>query len=338
LDSLRNARVALIMLVVLVGASTVVYHLAFEWSWVDGLYMTLITITTTGFKEVQPLSDTAKVFTVAVLVLGFSLAVYAGGNGVRAIVEGGYLRARRMEHRIMAMRGHFIVCGFGRMGQVLCRELAARPEPFVVIERESVRTAMADRLGYQYVEGDATDDETVLHAGLDRARGLAAVLGSDADNVFITLTARRQNPAIFILARCAEERSADKLKIAGANRVLNPYERGGVQMAQVLLRPAVVDFIDEVSRETGLNLMMEEVPVAGGSALEGLTLRDSPIRSEHDAIVVAIEGRNGKKTFNPSPGQVLEAGDMLIVLATRASLEGVAALGRSEPGAKGGSE
>lgn len=338
MDSLRNARVALIMLVVLIGVSTLVYHFVWDWSWVDGLYMTLITITTTGFKEVQPLSDPAKVFTVAVLLLGFSLAVYAGGNGVRAIVEGGYLRARRMEHRIMAMRDHFVVCGFGRMGQVLCRELAARPMPFVVIEREPVLTAMAERLGYKYIEGDATDDETLMHAGLAKARGLAAVLGSDADNVFITLTARRQSPAIFILARCAEERSADKLKIAGANRVLNPYERGGVQMAQVLLRPAVVDFIDEVSRETGLNLMMEEVPVAGGSALAGLTLRDSPIRREHDAIVVAIEGRDGTKTFNPSPGQVLEAGDMLIVLATRASLERVAALGREGHERRGGSE
>jgi voltage-gated potassium channel len=338
LDSLRNARVALVLLVMLVGASTLVYHFVWGWSWVDGLYMTLITITTTGFKEVQPLSDPAKVFTVAVLVMGFSLAVYAGGSAVRAIVEGGFLRARRMEHRIMGMRDHFVVCGFGRMGQVLCRELAARPRSFVVIEREEVRTKMAERLGYQFIEGDATDDEILVRAGLSNARGLAAVLGSDADNVFITLTARRQNPGIFILARCAEERSAEKLKIAGANRVLNPYERGGVQMAQVLLRPAVVDFIDEVSRETGLNLMMEEVPVAGGSALAGLTLRDSPIRREHDAIVVAIEGRNGSKTFNPSPGQVLEAGDMLIVLATRASLERVAALGRSESSAWGGTE
>jgi voltage-gated potassium channel len=326
------------MLVLLVGTSTLVYHFVWEWSWVDGLYMTLITITTTGFKEVQPLSDSAKVFTVAVLVMGFSLAVYAGGSAVRGIVEGGFLRAKRMEHRIMAMRDHFVVCGFGRMGQVLCRELTARPERFVVIEREPVRTAMADRLGYQYIEGDATDDEILVRAGLSKARGLAAVLGSDADNVFITLTARRQSPEIFILARCAEARSTDKLRIAGANRVLNPYERGGVQMAQVLLRPAVVDFIDEVSRETGLNLMMEEVPVAADSALAGLTLRDSPIRSEHDAIVVAIEGRDGTKTFNPSPGQILDAGDMLIVLATRASLERVAALGRARSEARGRAE
>lgn len=249
MDSLRNARVALVMLVLLIGFSTLGYHFVWDWSWLDGLYMTLITITTTGFKEVQPLSAAARVFTLSVLALGFFLALYAGGSAVAGIVEGGFLRARRTEHRILGLREHFVVCGLGRMGQVLCRELAARPAPFVVIEREAIRAAMADRLGYQYIEGDATDDETLQHAGLSRARGLAAVLGSDADNVFITLTARRQSPEIFILARCAEERSADKLKIAGANRVLNPYERGGVQMAQVLLRPAVVDFIDEVSRD-----------------------------------------------------------------------------------------
>jgi voltage-gated potassium channel len=234
------------------------------------------------------------------------------------------------------MRNHFIVCGFGRMGRVLCRELAARPVPFVVVEHQSKLAADLAALNYRFVMGDATDDEILRQSGLEHARGLVTVLGSDAVNVFITLTARRQNPGIFILARCAEERSMDKLRAAGADRVMNPYTRGGVQMAQVLLRPAVVDFIDEVSRDTGLSLVMEEVSVDAGSTLAGMSLRDSPIRSELNAIVVAIQKTGGEKTFNPTPEQLIDEGDVLIVLGGRSGLDRLATLARGGATGEGG--
>jgi len=293
------------------------------WDFFDALWMTVITLTTVGYGEVRPLTHAGRIYSMVLMLAGIGVMFYIITGLARIIVEGEIrdaLGKRKLQKHIQKLHGHYIICGFGRIGEIIARQLKERHIPFVVVENKPELVAGLDELGYDVLVGDATKEEVLMEAGIDRAKGLIAVVSSDANNVFITLTARSLNPKIFIVARAAEQGSEQKLLRAGANRVESPYELGGRKMAQSILRPNVVTFLDLAMKED-VDLSMEEIPVASTSLLVGTALKDSGIRQKLNTIIVSIKRANGDMIFNPSPGTQIEAGDTLIALGVRHSLE-----------------
>jgi voltage-gated potassium channel len=287
------------------------------WGFFDALYMSVITLTTVGYLEVHPLSAGGRVFTMGYLLAGVFTMFYAATEIVRAVVSGevrGDLGRRRMERMLEKLHEHVIVCGYGRMGHLVCAEFSARKRPFVIIERHGELLADFALPHGVPLPGDATSDEVLRRAGVERARSLVTVAASDADNLFITMSARLLNDRLHIVARADGEEAERKLLRAGATRVVSPYLIGGQRVAQAVLRPTVLDFLELATRRDYLELEIEEVAVAAGSALAGAPVRDSRIRSELGIILVAIKSRDGKMMFNPPPDTVLNPGDVLVAL------------------------
>ena len=287
------------------------------WSLLDALYMTIITLGTVGFKEVHDLSPYGKIFTITLIVFGVSVLGYIVGSLAQIMFEGQIQRIigrKKVEKRIDSLTDHYIICGFGRIGQLICKEFAAKPIPFLVLEKQPEAHEKLHHEEYLHLRGDATEDETLLRAGIKRAKGLISVVTSDTENVYITLTARGLNPDLYILARSGEENSEIKLRRAGANKVISPYVIGGNRMAQAILRPNVVDFIEIATAREHLELQMEELSIPASSVFVGENLISSGFRKETGTIIVGIKQRNGTMVFNPESHTKMEAGDTLIVL------------------------
>jgi len=294
-----------------------------EWNYFDALWMTVITLTTVGYSEVRPLTQVGRAYSMFLMLAGIGVMFYIITGLARIIVEGEIRQAlgkRKLQRTIKKLHDHYIICGFGRIGEIIARQLKERHIPFVVVENQPDLVLDLEELGYNILVGDATKEEILLEAGIERAKGLVAVVSSDANNVFIVLTARSLNPGIFIVARAAEPGSRQKLLRAGADRVESPYELGGRKMAQTILRPNVVTFLDLAMKED-VDLSMEEIPVAANSSLVGMALKDSGIRQRLNTIIISIKRANGDMIFNPSPGTQIDAGDTLIALGVRQSLE-----------------
>jgi voltage-gated potassium channel len=230
------------------------------------------------------------------------------------------LGRKKLESRIGKLRDHYIICGYGRIGHLICREFQSRPTPFVIVEQNPNHIERLEREGYLYVEGDATDDETLQAAGIEHAKGLITVVTSDTDNVYITLTARGLNPKLFILARAGEEGAEKKLMRAGASKVISPYTIGASRMAQAILRPSVVDFIELATASEHLELQIEEISVAEDSVLAGKTLVASGIRQSMGIIIVGIKEADDKMIFNPPPEKKIEPNSVLIILGERPAI------------------
>lgn len=292
------------------------YMVVEGWSLLDAFYMTAITLTTVGFKEVHPLSQGGKVFTVALILGGVATVTTTLTIGSQVLLAGALQRVfgrRKMEKDIRKIRDHYLICGYGRMGKIICREFQSKPVPFIVIEKEerNFRNIPVDILA---IQGNATEESVLVEAGIDRARGLVSVASSDADNVYITLTAVGLRPDLYVVARAGEVGSEQKLLRAGASKVVSPYTIGGTGIANAILRPAVVDFIELVTKREHLELQMEEVLVGDGSSLGDKTILETGLRQNLGIIVVAVKKKDGHMEFNPSPQTMVEAGDRLIVL------------------------
>lgn len=284
---------------------------------VDALYMTITTISTVGFREVAPLGPAGQLFTIGLIVGGVGIVFYSATLVARDLIEGELRRGfgrRKVQRQIAQMSGHVIVCGFGRMGRSVCRELAVKPAPFVVVDREPEALRTAEGESYLCVEGDASEDAVLRAAGIERALGLVAALSKDADNVYVVLTARELNPTLLIVARAEEERSERKLLHAGANRVVLPYATSGHRMAHALLRPAVLDVIDLATHYRSLELQIEEVAVPPGSFCAATTVQESGLREHLGLIVIAIKRPNDMMQFNPTADTRIEAGDRLVLM------------------------
>jgi voltage-gated potassium channel len=319
MDPVRHLKISICVLGLLVSFGTFGYILIEGWSFLDSLYMTVITLSTVGFTEVHRLSSFGKVFTMTLIVFGVSVIGYTVGSLAQIMFEGQFRRVigrKKVENAIAALDGHYIICGFGRIGALICKEFAAKPLPFVVVEKdpETIGRMEQDGHGYLFLRGDATVDDTLLKAGIKKAKGLISVVASDTENVYITLTARGLNPELFILARSGEEGSELKLKRAGANKVISPYLIGGSRMAQAILRPTVVDFIEIATGLEHMELQMEEIIIPAESAFIGETLASSGFRKETGVIIVGIKKQSGKMGFNPEHHTRVEAHDTLIVL------------------------
>lgn len=319
MDPVRHLKISICVLVLLVSYGTFGYIAIEQWSTLDALYMTIITLSTVGFHEVHALGDAGKLFTMTLIIFGVGVIGYIVGSLAQIMFEGQFHRIlgrKKVEKAIAALQDHYIICGFGRIGALICREFAARPLPFVVVEKD---TGIIDRMetdGHEYLflRGDATIDDTLLKAGIKKAKGLISVVTSDTENVYITLTARGLNPDLYILARSGEEGSEIKLKRAGANKVVSPYLIGGSRMAQAILRPTVVDFIEIATGHEHMELQMEEIVIPEHSSYIGESLASSGFRKETGVIIVGIKKESGKMGFNPESHTKIEARDTLIVL------------------------
>src|SRR5215510_11506958 len=321
---LSGLRLAAFLFVAVSAVGVIGYRVLEGYTWLEALYMTVITLSTVGFGEVRPLHPVGRIFTVLLLAAGLGVVFYTMITVTEKVVEGEFQQffgRRRMQKRIGVLSNHYLVCGFGRIGEVVCRELASKPVPFVVIEQLEERIREAEANQYLILQGDATEEKTLLAAGVQQAQGLFAALATDAGNVFVTLTAKELNPTLFVVARAENERSERTLLRAGADKVISPYAMGGHRMAQAALRPAVVDIIELATHHQSLELQLEEISVPASSRCQGKTLREAELCEQPDIIVVAIKRASGKTLFNPTPGERLEIGDSLIALAEAPQLK-----------------
>lgn len=327
-------RLALALLAtVLVGG--VAGYVVFEgWSVWDALYMTVITVTTVGYREVHPMTRQGEAFTMLLLMGGVATALYTFSIVMANLVEGD-LQDRWIKRRYTRMLDeldhHFIVCGFGRMGHIIATEFARQRIPFVLIERDAERMQEALDAGFLAVEADASREDVLRRVRIDRARGFIAAVSTDAENVYAVLTARLMRPDLFIIGRAETEDAKAKLEKAGADRVISPYHIGGVHLAQTALRPAVVDFVQLATSSEHLELSMEQIRIRAQSALAGRTLVQANLRQRYGVIVVGIKRASGQMEFNPAPDATMGGDDDLVVLGRPEQLQELeaAAAGRS---------
>jgi voltage-gated potassium channel len=303
--------------ILLVG--TALFRETERMGWFDAFYATLLSVTPLGHGVMPSLTEAGRKINAILLICGVGVVGYAASIATRFVFEGEMGRIfwrRKVQRRLERMENHYIVCGHGRVGSVVAQQFREHGVPFVVIEKDE--SAVEERIvaGENVILGDATHEQWLEAAGIRRARGLVAALESDADNLYISLSAREMNPSIMIVSRATDPMAADKLRRAGADRTVSPNIIGGVEMANHLLMPAVVDFIHLATGRQSLDLQMQEIHVREGSNLRGLPLRESPIRREHGVIVVAVYPREGEAVFNPDPEYVVEAGDTLICLGS----------------------
>ena len=309
------------ILATIIVAGIIGYMVIEGWSFIDAIYMTIITITTVGYAEVHPLTAGGQIFSIFLIVGGVSGALYVLSAVAGYIIEGQLgttLGRRRMQTNIAKLKEHFILCGYGRVGREIARIFTEEGVPFVVIDKDQDSIAEVEKDGHLYMLADATKDETLKEAGIERARGLIIAIGDDADSLYITLSARGLRPDLFIEARAITSSAEAKLKKAGADRIISPYSLGARRMAELALRPAVVDFIDTVIQRRGQELQLENIAIDGNSALADLTVEEARRRTK--AAILAISKKNGKLVPNPEGEETIQAGDRLISLGTREQL------------------
>lgn len=324
---LASRAISIILLVLcLIILGTVGFHFIEGWSWFKSLYGTLMTVSTIGGDPINELSPAGRVFNVGLIVLGIAAVWFAIGSFTQAMVEfelGSFFGKRRMEKEIAKVHNHFIICGAGRVGRRIALEILNRELPVLIVERDQTRLQWARDHGIPVVMGDASSEEVLREARIGHARGLASVVTSDAQNVYIVLTARGMAPDLIIIARASEEDAESKLKRAGASAVISPYHYAGASMARMMTRPNVQSFLDialSPFSEGGLNLQLEEIRVAPGAKLAGVTLTGAQVRAKMGIIVLAIRRGAGGLEFNPGAEYVITPHDFLIAIGERSKL------------------
>ena len=322
MKAFRNLRTigAFCLLVMAIG--TAGYHFIEHWSWFDGFYMVVTTLTTIGYQEVHPLSHAGRVFNVFVIIAGVSLLLLGVGALSQALLEfelQSFFGRRRMEREIGRLDSHFIICGMGRVGRSVARELARKPVPFVMIDNADAKRQRFAAENWLVLAGDATQEQTLRDAQIERARGLIAATTTDATNLYIVLTARTLNPHLKIIARASEDGAEKHLLTAGADSVVSPYSFAGQRIAQSLLRPHVVSFLDTATTHLGNGPGDWRDPHYARINFAGKTLEGSRIRHERGVIVLAIKRRDAMR-FNPPPDEKIEADDYLIAMGEPAQL------------------
>jgi len=317
-----------VLIAVVMTVGTAGYAYIEGWGLLDSLYMTVITITTIGFREVHDMSDAGRFFTVMLVFFSVGAVFYALNNAARLIIEGeikDLFGRKKLQKTLSKLKDHYIICGHGRMGRIIANELVAKGAEFVVIERDP-DTETCPTPDCLVVKGDATRDATLLSAGIERAKGLITVLPTDAENLFVVLSARGLSPELNIVARAVEDNAEKKLRRAGANRVVSPYHIGGLRIAQTVIKPAVVDFIEFTTQSGNIGLQIEEIKVCEGAGISGNTLSQSGIGRELEIIIVAVKDGHGKLRINPRHDTVISPGETLIVIGEEDKLRRLEAM------------
>jgi len=322
--STKHLLISIVLSLFIFTVGTVGYMIIEGWDLTDAVYMTIITITTVGFSEVHQMSRAGRIFTIGLVFFGVAFFLFVAGSMVQFMVEGrmrDIMGRRTLNRKIEHLKNHYIVCGYGRIGRVLCKHFMAHPAlKMVIVEKDENLISEMESDGVLYIVGDAAEEETLLKAGIRQAKVLVAALATDIDNVFLTLTARQLNPNIFIVARSSSKAAKSKLVAAGANRVESPYDIGAVSMAQRVLRPSVTSFLDLVFAYNRKDIQMEEIPVAPSSSLVNVMLKDSGIRQKFNLIIIAIKKSDGDMLFNPSFETVINSGDTVIAMGKTENL------------------
>lgn len=315
--------IAWLFLVFLFATGTAGYMLIEQWTWTDGLYMTFITLSTIGFAEVRELSTAGRIFTIVIALAGIGSVAFIATRTAQLLLAREGIRQRQIKRMINRLENHYLICGYGRIGHYIAQDLEQEGVPFVIIDHNEEKierlTSETKMLG---ITGNAEEEATLRAAGIDRASGLILTLPDDSANVFVTLSARELNPSIFILARTDVQANRRKLLRAGADKVIAPYEIGADRMAQVILRPNVDRFMEQVLHTGALDLQMEEVVVEAGAPLAGKSLAESQFRQHFAAMVIALlDQKTGDMMFNPDPKATISAGDILIVLGSKEMIQ-----------------
>ncbi|WP_353686800.1 potassium channel protein [Thermodesulfovibrio sp. 3462-1] len=311
----RKFVLILLLIIAVLVFGTAGYMIIEDMKFIDAFYMTVITLATVGFKEVKDLDEPGKIFTIILILNGFRIFTYSLTTGAKIIIEGEIkevFKKRRMRKKIDGLAQHYIVCGYGRMGSIIVKELKANNMPVVVIEKNKINLPEDEE--FVYVEGDATHDDVLKSAGIEKAKGLITVLPSDAENLYVVLSARELNPDLFIVARAIDKEAESKLKRAGADKVVSPYFIGGLRIAHTILRPTVVDFIEFATRSEHIEIQIEEIKVSSGSGLVGKTIAQSGIGRDIGVIILGIKRADGRMKFNPTSQTLIKEGDTLIVI------------------------
>jgi len=319
----KKFSIPIIVITGVITYGTIGYMIIEGWNFIDSLFMTIITLTTVGYGEIHEMDKAGRIFSIVLILSGVGAMFYALGVGARIVLEGEIreiLGRKRLNKKIENLRNHYIVCGFGRMGSIICKELMQSKSPFVVIESSSELLASLDA-DILSLQGDATQDSILKQAGIEKAKGLISVLSSDANNLYVVLSARGLNPNLRIIARAGEEGAKQKLIRAGADSVVCPYYIGGLRIAHTLIKPAVVDFIEFATRSENLELQMEEVKVKDDSHIIDHSLDQSGIRRDMGIIIVAIRRASGNMEFNPTSTSVIRQGDILVVMGETKQLQ-----------------
>jgi voltage-gated potassium channel len=317
----RFMRIGLLLVLVII-AGTVGYMVIERWPLLDAVYMTIITISTVGYNEIHPLSTTGRVFSSVLIVGGVGVMLYSATALVQYVIEGHYpniFGRHRMKEKIEKLKNHSILCGYGRMGQEVAQVFDREEAVFVVIDENEEAIAKAIENGHLCLQGDATSDDTLEQAGIHGAKGLVAALDSDADNIYLTLSAKALRPELFVVARGSTDESEAKLKRAGADRIILPYRIGGRRMALLTLRPLVVDFIDTTMHSRRGEMVLENVKVTPESPLAGMTVKEG-LGCCGAMAILAVRKKTGKLIPNPSDDTPLEIDDELVIIGTREQL------------------
>ncbi|SMP08467.1 voltage-gated potassium channel [Desulfurobacterium pacificum] len=327
--------IILSLLILIVLLSTFGIMFIEHWSFLDALWHTIITISTVGYGEVRPLSPAGKVFTMIVIVVSFTFFAYGAFTVASMIMEGElrkFFIIRKMEKLAMKLKNHTIVCGLGRTGQAAIKELWKEKVPFVVIEKDEAKIEEAKEKypNLIYILGDATEDETLIKAGVKSAANMIVATADDADNLFITLSAKNLNPNLRIVTRANREENVVKLKRAGATEVILPNVIGGLRMASLAIRPSVVSFLDIVTHHGEIDLRLEEVKVPKGSPFHGKLLKDLEIPKKTGVVVIGVRREDGSFILNPTSTTMILEGDSLIIIGTREQADKLKRLVRGE--------
>ena len=312
----KRKRIVVYFILLLTIGSAGFYFIGGEkWSLIDSLYMTVITLSTVGYGEVHKLDDLAKVWSILLIIFG----VTGIGALLRTIneefIQSKLFWNKKMIKNISKLKNHYIICGYGRMGAVIARELDDKNQKFLIIENNEQKVEIIRSKGMLCINGDATSDEILQNAQIDKAAGVAVVLDTDQENLFVTMTIKTTNPDIFLLSRCAKEYNESKLLRAGANKVINPYKAGGHRMAEMLSKPQVEDSISVVSpKHADLNLTLDEISLKNCIEYDNVTINDSKIREKYDVNIVGIIKDNGESIINPEPNTLLNTNDIILLI------------------------
>lgn len=325
-DPLARTRSAVVVLAAIFCVAVVGYRYGGNYSWLESLWMVVVTISTVGFGERSQLSPSMQMFTIVVILFGMTAAAYAFGGFVQMMVEGELARImgrNRMTRDIDKLKDHVIVCGFGRMGQAVVHDLSRpkRPFPHVVIEMDPLLVDQAEADGVLHIQGDATDEEVLKQAGIERARAVISSLPNDAANVFITLTARDLNPSMLIVSRAEQQSTEKKLRQAGVDRVVMPTLVGAHQMVRIITRPSTADLIELVAESSFLDVELDELTVDSRTKLIGVTVRTTEAGRRHRLLVVAVKKADGTMVFNPDAEYVFHENDVLLVMGRSEDIE-----------------
>lgn len=323
MDGTKQQVMTVLLAVFLIALGTAGYMLIEGWALMDALYMTGITLTTVGFGEVRPMSQTGRVFTLILIFLGGGFFFYVVGNVIQFLVEGRIrliLGRRKLDKHISQLNDHYIVCGYGRMGRALCRFLAQKHLDVVVIEQNPDLIPVMDKDGILYVVGEASEESNLVKAGIGNARVFMTVLGKDAANVFLILIAKRLNRDLFVVTRANQNETIKTLYAAGADKVVSPFGIGARRMAHAVIRPTVIHFLELAFADETTDIHMEEFPVTPASTLVDKTVQEAGIRQDLNLIILAMKKADGSMAFNPSATTRIEAGDTLIAVGEIRSL------------------